>query len=77
VVDLYEIQWGGDAIEGDLDIILLNTVPSTIPKFQTSEVDAVLHQQTWEHEMLYADTASSNEQLSITPFFSKSQKYEV
>jgi hypothetical protein len=36
----HEIQQGGNAIESGLDAILFNLVASTIPKFQTSEVDA-------------------------------------
>jgi hypothetical protein len=32
-VDLYEMLYGCDDIEGDLDSILLNAVASTIPKW--------------------------------------------
>jgi hypothetical protein len=34
-VDLDEILYGDDDIEDDLDLILLNTVASTIPKWRT------------------------------------------
>jgi hypothetical protein len=34
-VDLDEILYGGDDIEGDLDSILLNPVASTISKWRT------------------------------------------
>jgi hypothetical protein len=34
-VDLDEIIYGGDDIEGDLDSILLNLVALTIPKWRT------------------------------------------
>jgi hypothetical protein len=35
LVDLDEILYGDDGIEGDLDYILLNPVASTIPKLPT------------------------------------------
>jgi hypothetical protein len=35
LIDLYEILYEGDAIEGDLDAILFNAVASTIPKWRT------------------------------------------
>jgi hypothetical protein len=35
LVDLDEILYGGDDIEGDLDFILFNSVASTIPKWRT------------------------------------------
>jgi hypothetical protein len=34
-IDVDEILYGGDAIEGDLDAILSNAVASTIPKWRT------------------------------------------
>jgi hypothetical protein len=34
-VDLYEIFYGGDEIEDDLDSILLNPIASTISKWRT------------------------------------------
>jgi hypothetical protein len=54
VVDLYEIQLGGHAIEGDLDAVLFNPVPSTITKWRTFELlrwMQNLHQSTWDHEI--------------------------
>jgi hypothetical protein len=44
-VDFYEIQLGGHSIEGDLDAVLFNPVPSNHSKMadvHTSEVDAKL-----------------------------------
>jgi hypothetical protein len=35
VVGLHEIQQGGHVIEGDLDIVFLSPVASTIPKWRT------------------------------------------
>jgi hypothetical protein len=35
-----------------------------------------LHQSTWEHEILYTDGSSKDEQLLIRPFLSKTKKYE-
>jgi hypothetical protein len=34
MVDFYEIQYRGHAIEGDLDAVLFNPVASTIPKWR-------------------------------------------
>jgi hypothetical protein len=40
----YEIQYAGNAIEGDLDAIIFNPAASSVPKWRTSnfEVDAKL-----------------------------------
>jgi hypothetical protein len=35
-----------------------------------------LHQLTWDHEILYTDRSSKDEQLLIRPFLSKTKKYE-
>jgi hypothetical protein len=35
-----------------------------------------LHQSTWDHEILYSDRSSKDEQLLITPSLSKTKKYE-
>jgi hypothetical protein len=35
LVDFYEIQYGGHAIEGDLDAKIFNAVAATIPKWRT------------------------------------------
>jgi hypothetical protein len=40
---------------------------------QTSEVDAKLHQSTWDHEILYNDRSSNDEQLLMRPFLSKTK----
>jgi hypothetical protein len=42
LVDFYEIQEGGHAIEGDLDVIIFNPITSTIPKWWMEN----LHQST-------------------------------
>jgi hypothetical protein len=35
MVDFYEIQYGGHAIEGDLEAIIFNAVAATVPKWWT------------------------------------------
>jgi hypothetical protein len=67
------------AIEDDLDAVLFNPVPSTIPKWQTFKLlrwMQNLHQSTSEHEILYTDGSSKDEQLLMRPFFVKNKKYE-
>jgi hypothetical protein len=79
LVDFYEIQHGGHAIEGDLDSVFINPVPSTITKWRTFKLlkwMQNLHQSTWDHESLYTDRSSKDEQLLIRPFLSKTKKYE-
>jgi hypothetical protein len=44
---------------------------------QTSEVDAKLHQSTWDNETLYADRPSKNEQCSIRPFCEKTKNMSI
>jgi hypothetical protein len=41
LADFREISQEGDATEDYLNVPFLNAVPSTIPKWQTSEVDAM------------------------------------
>jgi hypothetical protein len=72
----YEIQWGGHAMEGDLDAVLFNPVPSTIPKYRTFKLPRWmqnLHQSAWDHEILYTDRSSEDEQLLTVPFLSKTK----
>jgi hypothetical protein len=79
LVDFYEIQYGGHAIEGDLVAVLFNSVPSTIPKWRKFKLlrwMQNLRQSTWEHDILYTDKSSKNEQLLMRPFLSKNKKYE-
>jgi hypothetical protein len=79
LVDFYEIQLGGHAIEDDLEAVLFNPVPSIITKWRTLKLlrrMQNLHQSTWEHELLYTDRSSKDKQLSIRPFLSKIKKYE-
>jgi hypothetical protein len=76
LVDFCEIQWGGHAIEGDLDAVLFDPVPSTIPKWRTFKRPRwmqKLHQSTWDHEILYTDRSSNDEQLLIKPFLSQTK----
>jgi hypothetical protein len=76
LVDFYEIQYGGHAIEGDLDAVLFNAVPSTIPKWRTFKLlkwMQNLHQSTWDRGILYTDRSSNDEQLLIRPFLSKTK----
>jgi hypothetical protein len=66
-------------MEGDLDAVLFNPVPSTFPKWRTFKRlrwMQNLHQSTWDHEILYTDKSSKDEQLLIRPFLSKTKKYE-
>jgi hypothetical protein len=75
-VDFYEIQYGGHAIEGDLDAVLSNPVLSTIPKWRTFKLLTWmqnLHQSTWANEILYTDRSSKDEQLLMRSFLSKTK----
>jgi hypothetical protein len=63
-------------MEDDLDAVLFNPVPSTIPKWRTFRLPRWmqnLHQSTWDHEILYTDRSSKDEQLLIRPFLSKTK----
>jgi hypothetical protein len=74
LVDFYEIQQGGHAIEGNLETVLYNPVSSTIPKWRTFKLlwwMQNLHQSTWGHGILYTDRSSKDEHLLIRPFLSK------
>jgi hypothetical protein len=76
LVYFYEIQYGGHAIEGDLEAVIFNQVPSTIPKWRTFKLlrwMQNLNQSTWEHEILYTDRSSKDEKLLIRPFLSKTK----
>jgi hypothetical protein len=56
-----------------------NPVPSTIPKWRTFKLLRLmqnLNQSTWEHEILYTDRSSKDEQLLMRQFLSKNKKYE-
>jgi hypothetical protein len=77
--DFYETQEGGHAIEGDLVAVLSNPVPSTIQEWWTFKLlrwMKNLHHSTWDHEILYTDKSSKDEQLLVRPFFVKNKKYE-
>jgi hypothetical protein len=75
-VDFYEIQYGDHAIEDDLEAVLFNPVSSTITKWQMFKLlrwMQNLHQSMWDHEILYTDRFSKDEQLLIRPFLSKTK----
>jgi hypothetical protein len=75
LVDFYDIQYGSHAIEGDLNAVLFNPIPSTIPKCQTLKLlrwMQNLHQSMWELEILYTDRSSKDEQLLMI-FLSKTK----
>jgi hypothetical protein len=77
LVDFDEIQYGGHVIEGDLDAIHFNPVPSSISKWRAFKLlrwMQNLHQSTWDHGSLYTDRSSKDEQLLIRPFLSKTKK---
>jgi hypothetical protein len=76
LVDFNEIQYGGHAIEGDLDAVFFNPVPSTIPKWRTFKLlrwMQNLHQSTWDHAILETDRSSKDEQLWIRPLLSETK----
>jgi hypothetical protein len=70
---------GIHAIEGDLDAIIFNSVASTIPVWWTFTLlrwIQNLHQLTRDHEILYADRSSEDEQRLIWTLLRESKKYE-
>jgi hypothetical protein len=74
------MQYGGHAIEGDLDAVLLNPVTSTIPKWRTFKLlrwMQNMHQSTWDHENVYTGRSSKDEQLLIRPFLSKTKNMNM
>jgi hypothetical protein len=80
LVDFYEIQWGGHAIEGDIDAVLFNPVLSAIPKWRTFKLlrwMQNLHQSMWDHGILYTDRSSKDEQLLIRPVLSKTKNTNI
>jgi hypothetical protein len=44
---------------------------------QTAEVDADLHQSTWDHEILSADTSSKGKQLLMRPLLRKTTSTDM
>jgi hypothetical protein len=82
LVDFHEIQYGGHAIEGDLEAIVFNAVAAiTIPKWRTLKLLRWmhnLHQSTWDDGILYYDRSSEYEQLSMSEISgSHGGEYEV
>jgi hypothetical protein len=76
LVDFYEIRWKGHAIEGDLDAIIFNAVAATIPKWQTFKLVRWmqnLHQSTYDHEILYSDRSSEDEETYNKNRFARNQ----
>jgi hypothetical protein len=76
LVDFYEIQQAGHAIEGDLDAVVFNAVAATIPKWPTFKLLRWmhnLHQSTWDHASVYSGRSSEYEQLLIRPFLRKTK----
>jgi hypothetical protein len=72
--DFREIQQNGHAVEADLDTIrlLFNPVVWTITKYdQTSEVGENLTPVNSNHDNIYADGSSKDEQLLIRQFLLK------
>jgi hypothetical protein len=54
-VDSYEMQYGGYAIEGDIDATIFNPLTLTIPKWRTFILLRWMqnfHQSTWDPESL-------------------------
>jgi hypothetical protein len=52
------------------------SVPSTVPKWRTFKLPRWmqnLHQSTWDHQILYTDKSSKDEQPLIRPFLSKTK----
>jgi hypothetical protein len=71
MVDFYEIQYRGHIIEGDLNAIHFNPVPSSISKWRAFKLlrwMQNLHQSMWDHGILYADRSSKDGQLLMRPF---------
>jgi hypothetical protein len=57
LVDIYEIQKSGYAIDDDLKAIIFNPVATAIQKWGPFKLLRWLqnfHQSTWNHEALYA-----------------------
>jgi hypothetical protein len=80
LVDLYEIQYGGHVIEGNLDVIHFNSVLSSISKWRSFKLlrwMKNLHQSTWDHGILYADRSLKYGQLLTRPCFSKTKNMNV
>jgi hypothetical protein len=72
----YEMMYGGDAIEGDLDNIICNAVDSITPKWQTFKLLRWMqnfHQSKWYHEILHPDRYSEDKQLLIRPLSQKTK----
>lgn len=66
-----EILWGGQAIEGDHEAILLNIVASTIQKWRTFKLLRWLQiLQQWKLDLeMYADRSSTDEQVLVMQSF--------
>jgi hypothetical protein len=68
MVDFHEIRQANHAIEGDLNTAIFSPIASTIPKWWTLKLlrwMQNLNQSKWEHDILYADKSSKDEQLLL------------
>jgi hypothetical protein len=62
LVDFHETQREVHPAEGDLDTIIFNLVPSTVPKWRTFRHLTCMknwHQSTWKHEGLSVVTVET------------------
>jgi hypothetical protein len=65
MVECHEIQQGDHATEDDIDTIFSNPVASTVPKWQTFKLlrwMRNLNKSTWDHDILYDDRSSKDQQ---------------
>jgi hypothetical protein len=68
LVDFYDIQQGGHAIEGNRGAIICNPVASTVPKWRTLRIlrwMQILHKSMWNHRNVYVRRSSKDEQILI------------
>jgi hypothetical protein len=75
----YEIPYEGYTIEIDFDPIffILHLQPFKNDVFRLLKWMQNLHQSTWDHEILYADRFSKDEQLLVRPFLWKIKNTNV
>jgi hypothetical protein len=77
LVDLYKIELGDHAIEGDLDAIISNVVAATIPKWRMFNLVRWIqnwHQSTQDHEILNCGRSSEDEKLLLTSTLQETKK---
>jgi hypothetical protein len=76
LVDLYKIELGDHAIEGDLDSIISNSVAATIPKFKLGRRIQNWHQSTQDHGILNFGRSSEDEKLLLISTLQETKTYE-